>query len=77
MRQDMADHEGSGTISARALTHDEVKAAEAAFRGEPFNPTWSAAAEQVYTGISAALANRESAALSQAGTESAYEYIGC
>ena len=35
----------------RSLTHDEKKAAEAAFRGEPFNPAWSAAAARVYDGI--------------------------
>ena len=35
----------------RALTHDEKKAAEAAFRGDPFNPTWSIAAANVYAGI--------------------------
>ncbi len=35
----------------RSLTYDEKKAAEAAFRGEPFNPTWSAGARRVYEGI--------------------------
>lgn len=33
------------------LTHDEQKAAEAAFRGLPVNPRWSAQAQQVYLGI--------------------------
>ncbi|MGE3152947.1 MAG: hypothetical protein AB7G48_19045 [Nitrospiraceae bacterium] len=45
----------------RALTHDEKKAAEAAFRGEPFNPSWSAAAQAVYDGILAAMGKREMA----------------
>ena len=35
----------------RSLTHDERKAAEAAFRGIPCDPTWSAAARAVYDGI--------------------------
>jgi hypothetical protein len=33
------------------LTHDESKAAEAAFRGLPLNPHWSARAQAVYYGI--------------------------
>ena len=37
--------------AVRELTHDEKKAAEAAFRGEPFNPSWSEAAARVYAGI--------------------------
>jgi len=35
----------------RELTYDEKKAAEAAFRGLPLNPSWSAAAREVYDGI--------------------------
>ncbi len=42
----------------RPLTYDESKAAEAAFQGQPFNPSWSAAAQVVYEGILAATANR-------------------
>jgi hypothetical protein len=38
----------------RPLTYDETKAAEAAFQGLPFNPSWSAAALVVYHGIMAA-----------------------
>lgn len=33
------------------LTHDEKKAAEAAFSGRPFNPKWSDRARNVYDGI--------------------------
>jgi len=33
------------------LTHDELKAAEAAFGGRPFNPAWSASARKVYDGL--------------------------
>lgn len=36
---------------SRSLTHDERKAAEAAFRGIPCDPTWSAAARAIYDGI--------------------------
>lgn len=39
----------------RALTHDEQKAAEAAFGGRPFNPAWSASAKKVYDGLMRAL----------------------
>ncbi len=39
--------------TARALSHDERKAAEAAFQGRSFNPEWSTAARQVYDGIAA------------------------
>jgi len=35
----------------RPLTTDERKAAEAAFRRDPFDPTWSEAARAVYEGI--------------------------
>ena len=38
-------------MATRELTYDEKKAAEAAFRGLPLNPSWSAAAREVYEGI--------------------------
>lgn len=37
--------------TARILTHDERKAADAAFVGRPFDPLWSEAARVVYEGI--------------------------
>jgi hypothetical protein len=37
--------------TARALSHDERHAAEAAFAGRPFNPRWSARARAIYEGI--------------------------
>jgi hypothetical protein len=37
--------------TSRSLTHDEKKAAEAAFQHQPFNPSWSQAAWHVYEGI--------------------------
>ncbi len=39
----------------RALTHDEQKAAEAAFAGRPFNTAWSQSAKVVYEGLTRAL----------------------
>lgn len=45
-------------MTPRALTHDEKKAAEAAFNGLPFNPDWSESARKVYDGIAAALSAR-------------------
>ncbi len=41
----------------RPLTYDEKKAAEAAFKGSPFDPQWSEAARTVYFGLSRAIAN--------------------
>lgn len=37
--------------NSRPLTHDEKKAAEAAYRGRPFDASWSQAARAVYDGI--------------------------
>jgi len=42
----------------RALSHDEAKAAEAAFKGHPFNDDWSEAARLVYEGMLAAIHKR-------------------
>ena len=42
---------------SRTLTHDEIKASEAAFKGLPFNPQWSNSAKLVYDGIAQALGN--------------------
>jgi hypothetical protein len=84
MRQDMAEHECSrettirkDTIDTpRSLTYDEAKAAEAAFRGEPFNPAWSAAAAQVYAGILKAMQKKqEFTASSETNAEQEPEYI--
>lgn len=41
--------------TSRTLTHDERKAAEAAFAGRPFNPEWSESAKRVYEGLTQAL----------------------
>lgn len=42
----------------RPLTHDERKASEAAFRGLPFDPSWSQSARAVYDGIVEAMAKK-------------------
>ncbi len=49
----------------RPLTHDERKAAEAAFKGAPFDPKWSDAARKVYLGLSAAIANKRNEAFEE------------
>ena len=40
-----------GMKQPRALSHDEKKAAEAAFHGKPFQPSWSQSARLVYEGV--------------------------
>jgi hypothetical protein len=45
------------TPTPRTLTHDERKAAEAAFSGRPCNPTWSESAKRVYEGLIGAMPN--------------------
>jgi hypothetical protein len=45
----------TNTPTPKALTHDEKKAADAAFAGRPFNETWSASARTIYDGIVKAL----------------------
>jgi hypothetical protein len=39
----------------RRLTHDELKAAEAAFQGRQFNNAWSKSALDIYIGIRLAM----------------------
>ncbi|MCX5724270.1 MAG: hypothetical protein NTX84_07115 [Nitrospirae bacterium] len=47
------------TPTPKALTHDEKKAADAAFAGRPFDESWSAAARTVYDGIVKALPHED------------------
>lgn len=49
----------------RPLTYDEQKAAEAAFRGAPFDPQLSESARKVYLGISSAMANKRNEAFQE------------
>ena len=43
----------------RTLSFDEKKAAEAAFRGLPLDPTWSESAQAIYYGILAHTQGRD------------------
>ena len=52
----------------RPLTHDEKKASEAAFRGLPFDFSWSQSAQKVYDGIVQAM-GRSSLALAASSLE--------
>lgn len=47
------------TTRPRPLTYDEKKAAEAAFRGAQFDPSWSEGALKVYEGLRLAMARRK------------------
>ena len=49
----------------RPLTNDEKKAAEAAFKGAPFDPKLSEAARKVYLGLSSAMANKRNEAFQE------------
>jgi len=46
----------------KPLTHDEHKAAEAAFRGYPPNADWTDSAQEIYARLSAAIATRSTTA---------------
>ncbi len=43
----------------RPLTYDEKKAAEAAFRGAQFDPSWSEGALKIYEGLRLAMVRRK------------------
>ena len=45
--------------TALPLTHDERKAAEAAFHGLPLDPKWSGHAQEIYRGILAVTNGRD------------------
>ena len=47
------------TGQSRSLTYDEKKAAEAAFRGSQFDPSWSEGAMKVYEGLRLAMVQRK------------------
>jgi hypothetical protein len=49
----------TNTPPPKVLTHDEKKAADAAFTGRPFNEVWSASARAVYDGIVKAMPHRD------------------
>jgi len=63
----------TNTPPSKALTHDEKKAADAAFTGRPFNETWSASARAVYDGIVKAMPHRDAEILPPSTVEAPAE----
>ena len=63
------------TPPPKALTHDEKKAAEAAFAGHPFNEAWSASARTVYDGIVKALPHTDVATPTPSNVEESAEAL--
>jgi hypothetical protein len=53
----------------KPLTYDEHKAAEAAFRGYLPNADWTDSAQEIYAGLSAAIAKRRTTALDHTSTK--------
>lgn len=66
----LGDASNANGESPRSLTYDEKKAAEAAFHGEPFNPSWSVGAWRVYEGIQMAKGARTLVSLGDASINS-------
>jgi len=52
-------------MTAKPLTYDEHKAAEAAFRGYPPSDDWTDSAREIYVRLSAAIAKRRAINLDQ------------
>ena len=61
------------TPTPKALSHDEKKAADAAFTGHPFNEAWSASARAIYDGIVRALPRTDVAIPSLSNAEQPLE----
>ena len=59
----------------KSLSHDEKKAADAAFAGHPFNETWSASARVVYNGIVKALPHTDVAIPTPSNVEESAEAL--
>jgi hypothetical protein len=59
----------------KSLSHDEKKAADAAFAGHPFNETWSASARVVYDGIVKALPHTDVAIPTPSNVEESAEAL--
>ena len=57
----------------KALSHDEKKAADAAFTGRPFNDAWSASARAIYDGIVKALPHTDITLPTHSNVEQALE----
>ena len=52
-------------MTAKPLTYDEHKAAEAAFRGYPPNTDWTDSAQKIYVRLSASIAKRNATAFNE------------
>lgn len=65
----------TNTPPPKALTHDEKKAADAAFAGRPFNEAWSASARTIYGGIMKALPHTDVAMPAPSNTEESAEVL--
>ena len=65
----------TNTQPPKALTHDEKKAADAAFAGRPFNEAWSASARVVYNGIVKALPHTDVAIPTPSNVEESAEAL--
>jgi hypothetical protein len=63
------------TTPPKALTHDEKKAADAAFAGRPFNKAWSASARAVYDGIVKAMPHTDVAVPTPSNVEEPAEAL--
>ena len=63
----------TNTPPPKVLTHDEKKAADAAFAGHPFNEAWSASARTVYDGIVKAMPHTDAAISTPSNVEEAAE----
>jgi hypothetical protein len=59
----------------KSLSHDEKKAADAAFAGHPFNEAWSASARVVYDGIVKALPHTDVAIPTPSNVEESAEAL--
>jgi len=65
----------TNTPPPKTLSHDEKKAADAAFAGRPFNEAWSASARVVYDGIVKALPHRDVAIPTPSTAEESVEAL--
>jgi len=65
----------TNTPSPKTLTHDEKKAADAAFTGHPFNEAWSASARAVYDGIVKAMPHTDVAVPTSSNVEESAEAL--
>ena len=63
----------TNTPPPKSLSHDEKRAADAAFTGRPFNEAWSASAREVYDGIVKAMPHAQIAIPAPSNAENPVE----